>query len=268
MTLEHSTNAKQRVRRTRKSKDDVRADRVNEGQRQIKEKFLEERKQVKPVQAKNEFQKKVLRALATKQVIVISSPAGTGKSLLSVATASDALMQGKTNKMFLARPAVGMGNTLGFLKGDLRQKYEPYLMPLIEVVKDRYGIGVYESGLNTGTIELLPFEYLRGRNISGWAVVDEVQGCSSTELYSILTRITEDGKLILLGDKTQSDVKGKDGLTWLREFVERHNLWDTVEFIEGDSEDIVRSEFVKRIVQARENDTGNYANHWEEGETQ
>jgi phosphate starvation-inducible protein PhoH len=63
-------------------------------------------------------------------------------------------------------------------------------------------------------------------------------------------------------------VKGKDGLTWLREFVERHNLWDTVEFIEGDSEDIVRSEFVKRIVQARENDTGNYANHWEEGETQ
>jgi phosphate starvation-inducible PhoH-like protein len=252
--------------RRSRSKQDVREDKINEGQRQIKDKFLEERKQVKPIQAKNDFQKKVLRALATKQVLVLSAPAGCGKSLLTVATASDALMQGKTDKLFLARPAVGMGNTLGFLKGDLRQKYEPYLMPLIEVIKDRYGFGVYESGLNTGTIELLPFEYLRGRNINGWAIVDEVQGCSATELYSILTRITEDGKLILLGDKTQSDVKGKDGLTWLREFVERHNLWDTVEFIEGDSDDIVRSEFVKRIVQAREKDTGNYANHWEDKE--
>lgn len=249
--------------RRRRTKADVREDKVNDGQRQIKEKFLEERKQVKPIQAKNDFQKKVLRALATKQVLVISAPAGCGKSLLTVATASDALMQGKTDKLFLARPAVGMGQTLGFLKGDLRQKYEPYLMPLIEVIKERYGFGVYESGLNTGTIELLPFEYLRGRNINGWAIVDEVQGCSATELYSILTRITEGGKLVLLGDKTQSDVKGKDGLTWLREFVDRHNLWDTVEFIEGDSDDIVRSEFVKRIVQARENDTGNYANHWD-----
>ena len=257
--MEHGSGRKTRTRRT---KEEVRAEKVNEGTRQIKEKFLEERKQVKPVQAKNDFQKQVLRALASKQVVVISAPAGCGKSLLTVATASDAMMVGKTHKLFLARPIIGLGATLGYLKGDLRQKYEPYLMPLIEVIKDRHGIGVYESGLNNGTIELLPFEYLRGRNIDGWAIVDEVQGCSAEELYSILTRITENGKLVLLGDKTQSDRKGKDGLTWLREFVERHNLWDTVEFIEGNSDDIVRSEFVKRIVQAKEADTGAYANDW------
>jgi phosphate starvation-inducible PhoH-like protein len=264
MTLEHGSNSKQRVRRTRKTKDEVRVDKVNEGQRQIKEKFLEQRQEVKPVQAKNDFQKKVLRALATKQVVVISAPAGSGKSFLTMSEASDALMKGNTDKLFLARPAIGMGNSLGMLKGTLREKYEPYLMPLIEVLIDRYGRGVYESGLGNGTIELIPFEYMRGRNLSGWAIVDEIQGCSASEIYSVLTRITEGGKLILLGDKTQSDLIGKDGMSWLHEFVDRHNLHDTVEFIEGSSDDIVRSGFVKAIVKAKESDTGAYTNKWKE----
>jgi phosphate starvation-inducible PhoH-like protein len=254
--MERGTNAKQRVTRTRKEK-------VLDGERQIKEKFLEQRKEVKPVQAKNDFQKKVFRALATKQVLVISSPAGTGKSFLTMTAASDALMKGETDKIFLARPAVGMGNSLGMLKGTLREKYEPYLMPLIEVLIDRYGRGVYETGLNNGTIELTPFEYLRGRNLNGWAIVDECQCCSASELYSVLTRITEGGKLILLGDKTQSDINGLDGMSWLHDFVHRHNLYDTVEFIEGSSDDIVRSNFVKAIVKAKEADTGVYTNKWD-----
>lgn len=259
--MEHGAG---RVKRTRRTKDEVRADKVNTGNREIKEKFLEERKSIKPVQAKNEFQKAVLRALATKQVVVISAPAGVGKSFLTMSAASDDLVKGVVDKLFLARPAVGMGNSLGMLKGTLREKYEPYLMPLIEVLIDRHGRGVYESGLNTGSIELTPFEYLRGRNLSGWAIVDEIQCCSAEEIYSVLTRITEGGKLVLLGDKTQSDLKGIDGMSWLHDFVERHNLHDTVEFIEGSSDDIVRSGFVKAIVKAKEQDTGVYTNKWKE----
>lgn len=261
--MEHGSNAKQRVRR---SKEQIRLDKINEGQRQIKDKFLEERKAIKPVEAKNQFQKQVLKALATKQVVVISAPAGCGKSFLTMSAASDDLVKGVTDKLFLARPAVGMGNSLGMLKGTLREKYEPYLMPLIEVLIDRHGRGVYESGLNTGSIELTPFEYLRGRNLSGWAIVDEVQCCSAEEIYSVLTRITEGGKLILLGDKTQSDLKGIDGMSWLHDFVDRHNLHDTVEFIEGSSDDIVRSGFVKAIVKAKEKDTGVYTNKWSDKE--
>ena len=257
--MDHGTNGKQRVRRT---KEQIRLDKINNGQREIKEKFLEERKSIKPVQAKNEFQKQVLRALATKQVVVISAPAGSGKSFLTMSAASDDLIKGVVDKIFLARPAVGMGNSLGMLKGTLREKYEPYLMPLIEVLVDRHGRGVYESGLNTGSIELTPFEYLRGRNLSGWAIVDEIQCCSAEEIYSVLTRITEGGKLVLLGDKTQSDLKGIDGMSWLHDFVDRHNLHDTVEFIEGTSDDIVRSGFVKAIVKAKEADTGVYTNKW------
>lgn len=257
--METGGSRKKRVRRT---KAQMQEDKINEGQRQIKEKFLEQRKQLQPVQAKNEFQKKVFRALATKQVVVISAPAGVGKSFLTMSTASDALVKGETEKLFLARPAVGMGNSLGMLKGTLREKYEPYLMPLIEVLVDRHGRGVYETGLNNGTIELLPFEYLRGRNLSGWAIVDEIQCCSASEMYSVLTRITEGGKLVLLGDKTQSDLHGMDGMSWLHDFVHRHNLYDTVEFIEGNSDDIVRSGFVKAIVKAKEKDTGVYTNDW------
>lgn len=260
--MEHGSSRK----RVRKTKDDVRADKVNNGQREIKDKFLEERKALKPVQAKNDFQKKVLRALATKQVVVISAPAGVGKSFLTMSIASDSLMSGDSDKMFLARPAVGMGQTLGFLKGDMREKYEPFLKPLIEVFVDRYGYGAYETGLKNGTIELIPFEYLRGRNLSGWTVVDEVQGCSATEIYSVLTRITEGGKLVLLGDKTQSDLTGIDGMSWLHDFVDRHNLHDIVEFVEGTSDDIVRSGFVKSVVKAKEKDTGVYTNKWKENQ--
>jgi phosphate starvation-inducible PhoH-like protein len=256
--MEHHSTGKGRVARTRKSREQ----KVNDGTREIKEKFLEERKTIKPVQSKNDFQKEVLRALATKQVIVISAPAGCGKSFLTMSCASDDLVKGLVDKLFLARPAVGLGNSLGMLKGSLREKYEPYLMPLIEVLIDRHGRGVYESGLNTGSIELIPFEYLRGRNMSGWAIVDEVQSCSAEEIYSVLTRITQGGKLVLLGDKTQSDLKGIDGMSWLHEFVDRHNLYDTVEFIEGSSDDIVRSGFVKAIVKAKEKDTGVYTNKW------
>ncbi len=261
--MEAGGNRKGRVRRSRNDQMDVRAEKVNEGNRQLKEKFAEERQAVKPIQAKNDFQKQVLKALATKQVVVISSPAGSGKSLLAMAHASDMLMKHQCHKIFLARPSVGMGNSLGMLKGDLRQKYEPFLMPLVEVLVQRYGKGVYESGLNTGTIELIPFEYLRGRNLYGVSIVDEVQCATAEELYSVLTRLTEDGQLILLGDRTQSDLKGQDGMTWLHNFVNRHNLHHKVEFIEGTSDDIVRSDFVKSIVKAKEQDTGLYTNQWE-----
>lgn len=250
------------VKRARRTKQQVREDKVNEGTRKIKEKFLDKRVPP-PVSAKTDLQKQIFKALATKQVVVVSAPAGVGKSFCTMTVAADALMKGEIDKIYLARPAVGMGNTLGLLKGTLEEKYTPYLMPLIEVFTDRYGKGAFECALNNGNIEMLPFEYCRGRNIHGWAIVDEFQQASATEIYSVLTRITEGGKLILLGDRTQSDMKGQDGMSWLHDFVHRHNLYDSVEFIEGSSDDIVRSGFVKTIVKAREQDTGCYTNKFD-----
>jgi phosphate starvation-inducible PhoH-like protein len=238
-------------KQNRDKKIDKKFKRAEEGTHKISE-DRNKKIQFRPVQAKNEFQKRVFRALSSKKVIVVSGPAGVGKSFLTMSKALEDYTRGLTHKIYLARPAVGMSNSLGMLKGDLRQKYEPFLMPLVSVITESLGRGFYECALNNGNVEMVPFEYLRGRNLDGWTIVDEIQNCSASELYSVLTRITDTGKLVLLGDKTQHDLNGEDGVTWLKEFVYNNNLQEHVEFIEGDSDDIVRSDFVKAIVKAKE----------------
>lgn len=205
-----------------------------------------------PVTAKNDAQKRMLSALKTSKVIVCSAPAGFGKSYLTMSECTDWLKKGIFDKITIARPSVGMGKTLGLLKGDLRQKYEPYLMPLIDVIKERYGFNFYDNCVNNGTIELIPLEYLRGKSFDGLIVVDEAQGTTPDEMYTILTRLGE-GKLILLGDSTQSDIKGQNGLDWLEDFIYGNpELEEFVEVVHATSDDIVRSGFCKMVVKAKE----------------
>ena len=240
--------------RTRKSKVEV-----NEG-KHIKEKFVEQRvKEIesKPIQAKNEFQKKVLQSFKTKQITVVIAPAGTGKSLMAMATASDWYVRGDIEKIIISRPAVGMGRTLGLLKGGLEDKFNPYLAPLIEVFTDRHGRGRYDIALNSGDLEMIPMEYLRGRNIRDVAIVDEAQNLSQEEMFSLLTRVTEEGKLFLIGDPTQNDLKQESGLVWLQKFVLKHNLQEFIEIITATSDEIVRSGLCKSFVKAMEQENLN-----------
>lgn len=219
--------------------------------RVVKEKFQEERK-VEPIQAKTEFQKKVLRAMKTKQIVVLIAPAGVGKSYLTMGQASDWFVQGVIDKIVIARTAVGMGKSHGFLKGDLESKYSCFLMPLIEVFTKRYGKGKYETALSAGNIEMIATEHMRGRNLEGVAILDEAQNTTPDEMFSIVTRLTEDGKLFILGDPTQTDIKGQNGLSWLESFVEKHSLQEYIEIIKATSEEIVRGGLCKAFVQAME----------------
>lgn len=219
--------------------------------RLINNKFEEERK-LAPIQAKNDFQKNVLRALNHKQIVVIKAPAGCGKSYLTMCTASDWLMKGTIDKITLTRPAVGMGKTLGLLKGDLDAKFDPYLAPLIEVFTDRYGKGKFETALNAGNIEKVPLEYIRGRNIRGVAILEEAQNTTPDEMFALITRVTEEGKLFVIGDPVQTDMKQESGLVWLYNFVKRNNLHEYIEIIEATSDDIVRGGLCKAFVQAME----------------
>jgi phosphate starvation-inducible PhoH-like protein len=205
-----------------------------------------------PVQAKNLIQKDFLKALNEKQVVVFSAPAGCGKSYLTMSMATDWLKKGVFNKLLMSRPSVGMGKTLGLVPGDLRQKYELYLLPMIDVIKQRYGVGFYESSIGNGTIELAPLEYIRGRSIDQLVVLEESQNVSPDEMYTMITRVGDTGKLIIIGDPTQRDLAGEDGITWLKRFVERHRLYEHFAFIEATSEDIVRSGLCKDVVKAKE----------------
>jgi len=218
----------------------------------------EEHSYVKPpIQAKNSFQVSLIKALKTDKIVVVDAPAGVGKSFVTMSEVADAIKKGKYHKMFLSRPAVGMGPTIGLLKGGMREKFEPYLLPLVDVLCTRYGKGFYESSLENGVIEYCPLEYIRGRNLNSVAIVDEFQNVIPKDAYTLITRVAENGKLILIGDSTQNDLKGKTGLVWLKEFIERHNLQDYFEFITATSDDIVRSDICAASVKAREKDVAN-----------
>ena len=206
-----------------------------------------------PVQAKNEKQKEFLQALKTHQVVVFLAPAGVGKSFLTMSEVTDWFKKGDIDKILMSRPAVGMGKTLGLLKGGLREKYEPYLLPLVDVIRQRYGSGFYENCINNGSIEMVPLEYIRGRNIEQVAVVDEFQNCTPEEAYTMITRIAETGKLILIGDPSQNDLRGENAMQWLPKFLKDNpELKEDIAIIEATSDDIERGGLCKRMVKAKE----------------
>lgn len=219
--------------------------------RRVNPKFEEER-HVEPIQAKNDFQKKVLRAIKTKQIVVIKAPAGTGKTYLTMGQASDWLVNGDIDKIMVTRPAVDMGESIGFLKGGLDEKFDVYLAPLIEVFSMRHGKGKFDTALHAGNVEKVPLAFMRGRNIRSVGIVDEAQNLTAKEMFSLITRVTEEGKLFIIGDPVQTDLKQQSGLVWLYDFVQKHNLHDYIEIIEGNSEDIVRGGLCKAFVQAME----------------
>lgn len=216
-----------------------------------REKFQNEVKP--PVQAKTTVQKEFLAALKTHDVVVFSAPAGVGKSFLTMCEVSDWLKKGIYDKVVLTRAVIPMGRSLGMLPNTLQQKFEPFLMPLLEVLWNRYGKSYYENCLHEGSIELLAPEYARGRSVSGVMIIDEAQSMAPDELYTMLTRMEEGAKLILIGDPHQSDIRGKNGIDWLCEFVDNNPpLTEHIKVIKATSDDIVRGGLCKAMVIAKE----------------
>lgn len=211
-------------------------------------------KEVKPpVKAKNDTQREFLSSLRDYDVVAFSAPAGCGKSYLTMCEVSDWLKKGYIDKVVLTRAVIPMGRSLGMLPSTLQQKFEPYLMPLLEVLWNRYGKGFYENALHDGTVELLAPEYSRGRSVSGVMIIDEAQSMHPDELYTLITRMEEGSKLILIGDPNQSDIRGLNGIDWLCQFVDKNPaLENHIKVIKATSDDIVRGGLCKAMVKAKE----------------
>lgn len=201
-----------------------------------------------PITPLNTFQERLQSALKTKKVVIVDAAAGTGKSLLCGSYASDALRDGRVNKLILSRPNVLMGPTIGLLPGEIREKMEPLLAPLVEVIIDRQGKGWYENQLRLGNIEFLPLEYARGKDIKGILVVDEFQNVPPKDSFTIITRVSKTGKLLLLGDSTQRDLPGTTGLQFLAWFLQRADMMDEVAMLKAGGKYCVRDDFVKKAV--------------------
>ena len=204
---------------------------------------------------KSKKQSEYLRALLKEDIILSLGPAGTGKSYLAVSAAVNMLMEKKVEKVILSRPAVEAGERLGFLPGDLKEKVDPYLQPLYDALNDLYGYEKVQRKIETGEIEIAPLAFMRGRTLkNSFAILDEAQNASLTQIKMFLTRIGENSKIVVNGDPSQVDLMNKNHSGLLQSKKNLQNITE-VKCIEFDHTDVVRHPLVSKIIQAYQQKT-------------
>jgi len=200
--------------------------------------------------ARSEKQAQYIKALKENDITIALGPAGTGKSFLAVSVAITMLMEKKVEKVILSRPAVEAGEKLGFLPGDMKDKVDPYLRPLYDALYDLFGFEKIQKKIDTGQIEIAPLAFMRGRTLkNSFAILDEAQNATSTQIKMFLTRIGENSKLVVNGDPSQIDLinKSNSGLIKSRKILNKIKEIKTIEF---DHRDVVRHPLVSKIIQA------------------
>lgn len=169
---------------------------------------------------RNTAQEIYVESLLEKRMVFAVGPAGTGKTLLAVLRAIQALRTGEITKIILTRPAVSVDEKHGFLPGTLNEKMEPWTRPIFDVFEEYYGLHETARMLDDGIIEIAPLGFMRGRTFkNAYVIVDEAQNCTVDQMKMVLTRLGEGSSIVVTGDLKQHD-RGyeKNGLL---DFLER-----------------------------------------------
>tara|TARA_Y100001970_G_scaffold33706_1_gene41922 strand:+ start:660 stop:1670 length:1011 start_codon:yes stop_codon:yes gene_type:complete len=204
----------------------------------------------KSVIPRSEKQKKYVRALKEKEIIISAGPAGTGKTFLAVAVALTMLLEKKIERIILSRPAVEAGERLGFLPGDMREKVDPYLRPLYDSLYDLLDFEKIQKKIEVGDIEIAPLAFMRGRTLkNSFAILDEAQNATDTQIKMFLTRIGENSKIVINGDPTQIDLPNKS-LSGLNRSKKLLGHLKEISVVDFDHTDVVRHPLVSKIVKA------------------
>lgn len=204
----------------------------------------------KSIRPKTLNQKEYVDAIDKNTVVFGIGPAGTGKTYLAVAKAVQALQEKKVNRIILTRPAVEAGERLGFLPGTLSEKIDPYLRPLYDALHDMIDPESIPRLMTSGTIEVAPLAYMRGRTLNdAFVILDEAQNTTPEQMKMFLTRLGFGSTVVVTGDVTQVDLPGSasSGLRVVRNILD--GVPD-VKFCELTSRDVVRHPLVGRIVEA------------------
>ena len=204
------------------------------------------------VSPKTANQKAYIDAIRANDIVFGMGPAGTGKTYLAVAMAVAALTSGQVRSIILTRPAVEAGERLGFLPGDLAQKVNPYLRPLLDSLNDLLGMERALEMLDRELIEIAPLAFMRGRTLSGaFIILDEAQNTTREQMKMFLTRIGFDSRAVITGDTTQVDLpmKNQSGLLQARKILAGI---DGIGFCNFSKEDVVRHPLVQKIINAYE----------------
>ena len=203
----------------------------------------------KVIRPKTLGQKEYVDAIEENTIVFGIGPAGTGKTYLAMAKAVQALQRKEVTRIILTRPAVEAGERLGFLPGTLTDKIDPYLRPLYDALNEMMDPEIVPRLMATGTIEVAPLAYMRGRTLNDWFVVlDEAQNTTPEQMKMFLTRLGFGSKMVVTGDITQVDLpQGSSGLRLVTRVLDGI---DDIHFARLTSDDVVRHSLVGRIVDA------------------
>ncbi|KQR25192.1 phosphate starvation-inducible protein PhoH [Microbacterium sp. Leaf151] len=203
----------------------------------------------KVIRPKTAGQKEYVDAIDENTIVFGIGPAGTGKTYLAMAKAVQALQRKEVNRIILTRPAVEAGERLGFLPGTLTDKIDPYLRPLYDALNEMMDPDIVPKLMATGTIEVAPLAYMRGRTLNdSFVVLDEAQNTTPEQMKMFLTRLGFGTRMVVTGDITQVDLpQGASGLRLVTRVLDDI---DDIHFSRLTSADVVRHNLVGRIVDA------------------
>jgi Phosphate starvation-inducible protein PhoH, predicted ATPase len=205
-----------------------------------------------PIVARNDAQAQYLNAIENKSLIFATGEAGCGKTWISAAKAAEALIHKDVDKIIVTRPVLQADEDLGFLPGDISEKFAPYFRPVYDVLVKRLGASFMQYCLRPeiGKVEIAPFAYMRGRTFENAVVIlDEAQNVTAAQMKMFLTRLGENVTVIVNGDITQCDLPSgvKSGLSdALARFVED----EMVGIVQFTKDDCVRSALCQRTLNA------------------
>jgi phosphate starvation-inducible PhoH-like protein len=183
-------------------------------------------------------------------IVVVSGPAGTGKTYLAMQAAIKAMKSQQCDRIILTRPAVGVDDEKhGFLPGDLNQKMEPWTRPLLDVLREHYTAAEITHMLDEQIVEIAPLAFCRGRNFkNSWIVLDEAQNCTPSQLKMIMTRIGVGSKIVITGDIEQADRKTADnGLMDLLSRLEK-GVIPGLQSCKFDIRDVQRHKIIEHVL--------------------
>ena len=202
------------------------------------------------IKARTVNQKKLVQAVLESDMVFAVGPAGTGKTYTAVAMAVRALKAKEVKRIILTRPAVEAGENLGFLPGDLKEKLDPYLMPLYDALRDMIPAEKLADMIEFGVIEIAPLAFMRGRTLDkAFVILDEAQNATTMQMKMFLTRMGMTAKFVITGDMSQVDLprKQRSGLAYAMDILKEV---EGLEIIRLQQSDVIRHSLVKKIIDA------------------